>query len=217
MDTGELAYFPWLERDERREVGTWVRMMPELIKHIYGGKGGRVCRDVKRQEVGLFLAGITPSQWSQLQRHEIEFAEFKSRGGKYYADIEEGYPYDRSKEVLSLKLIEYYKLPEEMQTWLFDTFMVRASRVGIIRKTGQCTFFEYGLFELRVSKKAVKLATNHKIAEVYCRWCSKLIPEAKWKRCGRCRSVFYCNADCQKNDWPIHKKACKKPSTPIDE
>ena len=29
-------------------------------------------------------------------------------------------------------------------------------------------------------------------------------------RCGRCRSVYYCSADCQRHMWPVHKRACSK-------
>ncbi|KLO16748.1 hypothetical protein SCHPADRAFT_926304 [Schizopora paradoxa] len=29
-------------------------------------------------------------------------------------------------------------------------------------------------------------------------------------RCSKCKSAVYCNADCQKSDWPSHKKSCKK-------
>jgi hypothetical protein len=29
------------------------------------------------------------------------------------------------------------------------------------------------------------------------------------RKCGRCHSIFYCGADCQKEDWPKHKLECR--------
>ena len=31
--------------------------------------------------------------------------------------------------------------------------------------------------------------------------------------CSRCQSAHYCNSDCQRQHWPIHKKNC----TPIND
>jgi predicted Zn-ribbon and HTH transcriptional regulator len=46
---------------------------------------------------------------------------------------------------------------------------------------------------------------------VSCNYCKKDGYEVKnLKRCGRCKSVFYCNSDCQKKDWDKHKLDCKK-------
>ena len=28
------------------------------------------------------------------------------------------------------------------------------------------------------------------------------------KKCKRCRTVFYCGRDCQKQDWKYHKNSC---------
>ncbi|KAK0117547.1 hypothetical protein ONS95_011885 [Cadophora gregata] len=29
------------------------------------------------------------------------------------------------------------------------------------------------------------------------------------KKCNACKSTYYCGADCQKQDWPVHKTRCK--------
>merc|ERR1711879_117714 len=34
-------------------------------------------------------------------------------------------------------------------------------------------------------------------------------PDAKFKVCGRCKSVFYCSRECQVKAWPTHKRKCK--------
>lgn len=31
------------------------------------------------------------------------------------------------------------------------------------------------------------------------------------KKCTRCKVALYCNAQCQKSNWPLHKKTCKLP------
>jgi len=42
-----------------------------------------------------------------------------------------------------------------------------------------------------------------------CRVC-KIIPKSL-KSCGVCKRKLYCSVECQKKDWPIHKKICSKP------
>ena len=32
------------------------------------------------------------------------------------------------------------------------------------------------------------------------------------KKCSRCGDARYCNRQCQKKDWPVHKKKCGRPA-----
>lgn len=51
--------------------------------------------------------------------------------------------------------------------------------------------------------------SENKIRE--CASCYKReIEKVKLQRCGACRSVLYCNRDCQNKDWDYHKQFCNK-------
>ena len=39
-----------------------------------------------------------------------------------------------------------------------------------------------------------------------CKWCHGKTPKAS--KCGGCRQACYCSTDCQRKDWPKHKKGC---------
>ncbi|NWJ10760.1 Y7331 protein, partial [Crypturellus undulatus] len=48
----------------------------------------------------------------------------------------------------------------------------------------------------------------------FCVECKKLpdaLPDPKsLRRCKRCQNVYYCSLACQRTNWPLHKKFCKK-------
>ncbi|KAF1993855.1 hypothetical protein P154DRAFT_449135, partial [Amniculicola lignicola CBS 123094] len=46
-----------------------------------------------------------------------------------------------------------------------------------------------------------------------CAKCFSATPASgKLLRCSRCRAAFYCNTACQKADWSMHKKNCRRDS-----
>ena len=48
-------------------------------------------------------------------------------------------------------------------------------------------------------------------SEKRCNFCLKTEEVAKRiiKKCSNCKVIHYCSKECQRNDWPIHKKVCK--------
>lgn len=58
------------------------------------------------------------------------------------------------------------------------------------------------VFEATSKTDAPKIKSTSKS----CQLCSKRASQI----CGRCKEVYYCSTDCQKNHWRIHKIDCKK-------
>jgi hypothetical protein len=45
-------------------------------------------------------------------------------------------------------------------------------------------------------------------ADRACDWCSA-IPVATSKKCAGCELVYYCDAECQRISWPMHREECR--------
>lgn len=58
--------------------------------------------------------------------------------------------------------------------------------------------------------------TEQVSSTIICNACKIVNPKASL--CGRCKSAHYCNSDCQKKDWKLHKLICSSPkiNIPID-
>ena len=48
-----------------------------------------------------------------------------------------------------------------------------------------------------------------KISHHLCNCCQKPESEHEFKQCKSCKAVRYCSEQCQKTNWPDHKKICK--------
>lgn len=63
-------------------------------------------------------------------------------------------------------------------------------------------------YVIRNSKYFVKVAKILFRPKSVCAYCG-LVDIEKLQQCGRCKQTFYCGSDCQKKDWPDHKRDCK--------
>eukprot|EP00442_Polarella_glacialis_P055795 CAMPEP_0115123614 /NCGR_PEP_ID=MMETSP0227-20121206/47663_1 /TAXON_ID=89957 /ORGANISM="Polarella glacialis, Strain CCMP 1383" /LENGTH=328 /DNA_ID=CAMNT_0002526051 /DNA_START=24 /DNA_END=1013 /DNA_ORIENTATION=- len=83
------------------------------------------------------------------------------------------------------------------------------------RAGGGIDYSKFDNIEDSDDEKPQTTTSTKKVAEVerpHCHNCHKDIQ--KPLRCGVCKKVSYCCAQCQKDDWPYHKRACKKPEEP---
>ena len=48
-----------------------------------------------------------------------------------------------------------------------------------------------------------------KLPSVECNACLQKKSLIMMHKCGRCMRIFYCNTECQRKDWPVHKQMCK--------
>ncbi|KAH9920646.1 uncharacterized protein B0H18DRAFT_1121877 [Fomitopsis serialis] len=54
--------------------------------------------------------------------------------------------------------------------------------------------------------------TDHRLV-MQCRQCFSREPMVKLFVCSKCKKIYYCSRECQKQDWPLHKDACKDIAT----
>ncbi|KAJ6632105.1 hypothetical protein B0H10DRAFT_2206524 [Mycena sp. CBHHK59/15] len=64
------------------------------------------------------------------------------------------------------------------------------------------------------STKDIRNARAHD--QEACAVCLKLGRPGELRRCAKCKHASYCSKECQRRDWPIHKKACSNVDSGID-
>lgn len=87
--------------------------------------------------------------------------------------------------------------------------------------------------EIEIIEKTIETSLGHKLGSdelneyirsmvatrftnPICHNCHKKPPKVVLLRCSACALVWYCNRDCQRANWNIHKNHCCKPEAPVD-
>jgi MYND finger len=93
--------------------------------------------------------------------------------------------------------------------------------INMVSDTSKMVLGKYHIFRLRLPLKydgTSELARTimDRNAPLSCDYCgepdSKDPDAKKLLRCGKCKTEKYCDKQCQKNDWKIHKKHCYTPA-----
>lgn len=61
-----------------------------------------------------------------------------------------------------------------------------------------------------MKKRLLEHTKIYNFAPTYDRWCITCGAKNVSKRCSQCRSVFFCNVECQRKAWRIHKHHCQR-------
>lgn len=103
-----------------------------------------------------------------------------------------------------IQLISHKILESEQGSFFLNSVALLPEKSKIITENWEFLKWKYELTEF--SEPICGL--------VKCRNCDNMESSQKeFEKCSRCKLVFYCSKACQKADWPIHKKLCKKIQT----
>ncbi|KAJ7734180.1 hypothetical protein DFH07DRAFT_1065295 [Mycena maculata] len=63
-------------------------------------------------------------------------------------------------------------------------------------------------FQALAGTSPTNIRKTRNALKTMCTNCFKNEPGLKLSRCGKCKGVWYCSHECQKNHWPVHKQVC---------
>lgn len=87
---------------------------------------------------------------------------------------------------------------------LTTLFRLALSTMETIVASGRYSWLTLSLYDVRFSCKSCR-QKNKKPRTVRCKACDKC---GEWKRCGGCKTVFYCSDTCLAADRTAHRAAC---------
>ncbi|KIM82966.1 hypothetical protein PILCRDRAFT_819767 [Piloderma croceum F 1598] len=83
--------------------------------------------------------------------------------------------------------------------------------LGILRQTGisyKQGFVDIPVVEVILKENELVYACAAHYEDNGMMDCQLEVIGIKHQRCGKCKQVYYCDQECQKRHWPVHKKDC---------
>ncbi|CAL1695602.1 unnamed protein product [Somion occarium] len=99
---------------------------------------------------------------------------------------------------------------EEAEEYLSRALQVRSSGplfdAAVTRDNLGCIYEMKGDIQ---KAREMRITDEHVICGLYECASQRLYRLNEISRCSKCKCIFYCSAQCQRNDWPRHKAYCK--------
>lgn len=144
------------------------------------------------------------------EAHHIIYADIHHSGAIGSIITQHGLkPYETKEFQNYKKLIEMRAdalAAIKSESYLQGIFTFVQMRMALGEEAGEA-HIPYTLRKELLMTTQKKLTSKEKVEAHTCNSCKK--QGEQFQRCGRCKKVYYCGKDCQKNDWPTHKETCK--------
>ena len=161
-----------------------------------------LAENYKRLETGT----VASTQWLVVSQPE------NSGGLDHTYDVSQPYQLQEAETVAS-PLVTVVKQPE---------ILGRLDRTSAVSQqyrylTSERDTVSIAQVQSDLNKLSAEAAVEHSSSllkdcedsDIECARCLKRGSQTELRRCAGCKSFSYCSKDCQRSDWPSHKRLCK--------
>ena len=174
----------------------------------------------------LFSEVLKPyATWNKKRNHHVEKSRFiisqgcggiaeATKWGLFYDD-----PTDRTVMMLVVKKKKTFKTIKGWYIHQDTTECIEMPTIADSKKVVHTPTFSGDWLKKFHENYSASSSTNmkHQLRKesknedtcTICAMCGKMV-KSSVNKCSRCKKVHYCNRDCQKSHWKVHKKECGK-------
>lgn len=146
----------------------------------------------------------------QIPKHELcgHISRYLAKQVQRYRCLEGSFSFDKSHVRVICHNWAHAESPDDFSS---DILLGVHLKGLCAYEISGCSAEEAAELKKEVKEKGRKLFDKVNRHCVVCQKQNSLCDKTQaLKACSRCKSVYYCNAECQKQHWPTHKAACKK-------